>query len=167
VLGFEPTGLVLVGDSAGGGLALSTALALRDRPATLPVTAQLALYPITDRKENHDSTDELADGYMLTREMLDWFESCYRPAASPRAYPLQAEQAGLPPTMVVTASLDPLRDQGRAYAAKCERAGVKTIFREGDGVIHGWLTFRKAIPSAQADLGKYLAEFGCLLAPQT
>jgi acetyl esterase len=61
-------------------------------------------------------------------------------------------QAGMPPTLVLTASLDPIRDQGRAYAAACVEAGVPTIFREAKGNIHGFISLRKAIPSSIADI---------------
>jgi acetyl esterase len=61
-------------------------------------------------------------------------------------------QAGMPPTLVLTASLDPIRDQGRAYAAACVQAGVPTVFREADGNIHGFINLRKAIPSSEEDV---------------
>jgi acetyl esterase len=62
------------------------------------------------------------------------------------------EPAGMPPTLVVTAGLDPIRDQGRAYAAACIESGVPTVFREAEGNIHGFINLRKAIPSSQEDL---------------
>jgi len=65
---------------------------------------------------------------------------------------LLADQAGLPLTLVVTAALDPLRDEGRAYAAKAIAAGVPTTYREIGGTIHGFASYRRMIPSAQADL---------------
>jgi acetyl esterase len=58
----------------------------------------------------------------------------------------------MPPTLVLTAGLDPIRDQGRAYAAALIQAGVKTIFREAAGNIHGFISLRKAIPSSDADV---------------
>ena len=58
----------------------------------------------------------------------------------------------MPPTLVVTASLDPIRDQGRAYAAACIEAGVPTIFREAEGNIHGFINLRRAIPSSADDI---------------
>ena len=65
---------------------------------------------------------------------------------------LTVDQDGMPPTLVATAGLDPLRDDGRAYAAKLIAGGVPTIYREFPGTIHGFCTFRKGIPSAQDDL---------------
>ena len=52
----------------------------------------------------------------------------------------------------MTAGLDPLRDEGRAYAAATILAGVPTAYHEAQGTIHGFATFRQAIPSAQRDL---------------
>ena len=58
----------------------------------------------------------------------------------------------MPPAVVVTASLDPIRDQGRAYAAALALAGVPVVFREAKGNIHGFITLRKAIPSSVGDV---------------
>jgi acetyl esterase len=66
--------------------------------------------------------------------------------------------------VVLTASLDPIRDQGRAYAAACVEAGVPTIFREAKGNIHGFMNLRKAIPSSEQDLLESLAALKLLLA---
>jgi acetyl esterase len=157
-LGRTPTGLVCAGDSAGGALAIVTTLALRDRPAAVPVIAQWPIYPVADFAVAYPSYAAFAEGYFLERDGMDWFNACYQ--ADPahwRAAPLRTSQAGLPPTLVVTASLDPLRDQGRAYAAACVAAGVPTVFREAAGAIHGFVNMRKAIPSVAGDIAGCLA----------
>ena len=64
---------------------------------------------------------------------------------------MMGDLAGMPPAVVVTASLDPIRDQGRAYAAALIAAGVPTVFREATGTIHGFVNLRQAIPSARGD----------------
>ena len=159
----EFTGLVISGDSAGGNLTLVTALALRDRPAALPVLMQLPIYPATDRTKTYSSKKQFSKGYGL--DISDDDEDFY--AADPnsvRASPLLADLAGLPPTVLVTASLDPLRDQGRAYAAKLVEAGVPTTYFEASGNIHGFATYRKAIPSAQEDTVAFLALAQAMLA---
>jgi acetyl esterase len=156
-LGRGVSALVLAGDSAGGTLAIVTALALRDAPAEAPVIAQWPVYPAVDLGTAYASQDAFADGYFLTRDAMVWFGEQYRAdPASWRAAPLHADQAGLPPTLVLTASLDPLVDHGRAYAAATIRAGVPTIYREAVGTIHGFLNMRRAIPSAQGDLAACL-----------
>ena len=64
---------------------------------------------------------------------------------------------------MVTASLDPLRDQGRAYAAALAEAGVAVVFREAVGNIHGFITLRKAIPSSAGDVAGALAATKALI----
>lgn len=153
------TSLVLAGDSAGGTLTIVTALALRDAPAPVPVIAQWPIYPLADLNGDYPSYDQFADGYFLTREGMNWFGDCYRSDPTHwRGSPMLLDQAGMPPTLVVTASLDPLRDQGRAYAAATIRAGVPTVYREAVGNIHGFCNMRRAIPSSQGDIA------GCLVA---
>lgn len=157
-LGLKPTGLVLSGDSAGGNLALITAAALRDEPAAVPLVMQIPFYPATDSVGVYPSQTQFAEGFLLDAESMAQFAQHY--AADPkslRTSPLLGDLAGLPPTVLIAASLDPLRDQNRAYAAKLIEAGVPTIYLEGKGLIHGFATFRKAIPSAQQDVADMLA----------
>jgi acetyl esterase len=152
-LGLEVTGLVLAGDSAGGNLTIVTALALRDAPAAVPVLAQWPIYPAADPATDYPSFADFCEGYLLSRETMLWFDDCYRADDDDWRYsPMLKSQAGMPPTLVLTASLDPIRDQGRAYAAACIEAGVPTIFREARGNIHGFINLRKAIPSSDADI---------------
>jgi acetyl esterase len=153
-LGRQVTGLVSCGDSAGGNFAIVVSLALRDEPAAVPVLAQWPIYPAADPANGgYPSFTDFAEGYLLTREGMRWFDECYRPDPADWRYsPLVKSQQGMPPTLVVTASLDPIRDQGRAYAAACVEAGVPTIFREANGNIHGFISLRKAIPSSEEDI---------------
>jgi acetyl esterase len=158
-LGRSVTSLILCGDSAGGNLAIVTAAALRDRPAKVPVIAQLPFYPATDASKDYPSYAEFADGYLLTRDSMEWFMAAYKSEADHiRGSPLLGKLAGMPPAVVVTASLDPLRDQGRAYAAALALAGVPVVFREAKGNIHGFITLRKAIPSSVGDVMGAFAE---------
>lgn len=164
-LGRVATGLALAGDSAGGGLAVVTAMALRDRPAALPVLAQWAIYPGVDLGGKYPSQITYGQDYLLTRDAMLWFNGLYKPDYLDwRASPIKGEMAGLPPTLVLTAGLDPLVDQGRALAAALVRAGVPTTYREAVGTIHGFLTLRKAIPSGQGDLAAALAQFRAIIA---
>lgn len=152
-LGRQATGLVLAGDSAGGNFAIIASLALRDEPATVPVLAQWPIYPAADPAKGYPSFQDFGEGYLLTHDGLRWFEDCYRPDRKDWRYsPMMKSQAGMPPTLVITASLDPIRDQGRAYAAACVQAGVPTVFREAEGTIHGFINLRKAIPSSEEDI---------------
>ncbi len=163
-LGRDVRGLVLCGDSAGGNFAIIVALALRDEPAKVPVLAQWPIYPAADPVKGYPSRNDFGTGYLLTELGMDWFDECY--AADPhdwRYAPMLKSQAGMPPTLVVTASLDPIRDQGRAYAAACVEAGVPTIFREAEGNIHGFINLRKAVPSSADDIRGCVAALKLLL----
>lgn len=154
----RPTSLFLAGDSAGGNLAAVVSAALRDEPSNVDVGGQWLIYPAADPKVRYPSYDQFCDGHLLTREGMDWFEDSYAgPSGDWRYSPLLRGAAGLPRTFVVTAGLDPIRDQGRAYAARCAQAGVETIYLEAAGTVHGFLNLRKAIPSAQEDFARCLS----------
>ena len=161
----EVTGLVIAGDSAGGNFTIVTSLALRDEPAAVPVLAQWPIYPAADPDKGYPSKEDFGEGYMLTRMSMDWFEQCYCGDSGDWRYaPLVKSQAGMPPTLVVTASLDPIRDQGRAYAAACVQAGVPTVFREAQGQIHGFINLRRTVPSSEADIAGCVEALKLMLA---
>nr|WP_246332072.1 alpha/beta hydrolase [Sphingomonas chungangi] len=163
-LGLQPTSLVLAGDSAGGTLTIVTAIALREKPAARPVVAQWAIYPAADMVAHYPSFKAFGSGYLLTEESMIWFNGHYRPDVTDwRGSPMVADLAGLPPALVTTASLDPIRDQGRAYVAALAQAGVPVSFREARGNIHGFLNMRRAIPSSAKDVADSLAALKSLL----
>ncbi len=159
------TSMALSGDSAGGNLTLIAALALRDKPATLPVVFQLPLYPVTDSSRTYPSRGLFNHGFGLEQSSMDMFQESYAADLKNwRASPMLASAKGLPPTLLVTAELDPLRDEGRAYFSKLRKAGVVTSHFEAKGQIHGFATFRKAIPSAATDLDEILGQARIMLA---
>lgn len=141
-LGIDGTRLAVGGDSAGGNLAAAVALMARDRKGPA-LRHQLLIYPVTDADFDTTSYRDNADGYMLTREGMQWFWNHYVPDAAqrrePYAAPLRAaDLAGLPPATVQTAEFDPLRDEGEAYAARLRDAGIETTLTRYDGQIHGF-----------------------------
>lgn len=153
ILGRRITGLVLSGDSAGGTLTITTAMALRDNPADVPVIAQFPIYPAADMATDHPSYTQFADGFLLTRDTMEWFNAAYQADLTHhRGSPMAGSVAGLPPAVIIAASLDPIRDQGRAYAAALIAEGIPTVFQEAKGNIHGFVTLRQAIPSSQCDV---------------
>lgn len=152
-LGLDLTGLVLAGDSAGGQLTIVTAHALRDAAAELPVVAQWPIYPAVSMSARYPSIERFGTDHLLTAEDLRWYLGHY--AADPRhwrANPNRREQTGLPPTLLTTAACDPLVDQGIEYASQLAEAGVKVIHHAAQGTIHGFMSLRRALPSAQAEL---------------
>ena len=164
-LGREVTGLVPFGDSAGGNLAIVTTLTLRDDPAAVPVLAQWPIYPAAEPTRSFPSRKLFRDEYLLSDGSMSWFEQCYAGDKTDwRFAPLLKDQSGMPPTLITTAELDPIRDQGRAYAAALVQAGVETIYREMRGTVHGCMNLRKAIPSIDTDIARAVAALKLLLA---
>jgi acetyl esterase len=164
-LGLTVTGLIPSGDSAGGNLAVVTAMALRDKPAAVPVIVQFPIYPVVSSHNDWQSYRDHGVGKLLTYETMDYFMNAYAAEQGHvQAAPLDFDQAGMPPTLVMTAGLDPLRDQGRAYAAALATAGVPVAFQEAVGNIHGFINLRKAIPSSQADCAKAFAALKTMIA---
>ena len=164
-LGRTVTGLVPSGDSAGGNLAIVTTMALRDTPAAVPVIAQFPIYPVVDDGAEWGSYHEHGESKLLTFEAMKYFTDAYAAEAGhARAYPLTYDHAGMPPTLIVTAGLDPLRDQGRAYAGALAQAGVPVTYREAVGNIHGFINLRKGIPSSQADVTGCLTVLKAMIA---
>lgn len=164
-LDLDVTGLILSGDSAGGNLTISTSMALRDAPAKVPVIAQMPIYPVVTLDPNWPSMTEFADGYLLTAELMQWFGEGHAASGEDyRTHPLDFDQSGMPPTVLTTASLDPLRDQGIAYFEKLKAAGVRAEHVNAEGNIHGHINVRKGIPSSQQDVEKYVAALKSILA---
>ena len=148
----DPDRIAVGGDSAGGNLAAAVALMARDRGGC-PLVFQLLVYPVTQRDFDRGSYLENADGYQLTRDTMIWYWDHYlateADAANPYAAPLHAaDLRGLPPALVLTAEYDPLRDEGEAYAAALQAAGVPTEAVRYDGLIHGFFGMFAAVDQA-------------------
>jgi len=129
------------GDSAGGNLAAAVALLARDRGGP-DIAGQVLIYPVTDHGFDTPSYEENGDGGLLSRDDMEWFWDHYLrdevDGKNPYASPLQAQTLeGLPPATVVTCGLDPLRDEGAAYAQRLEAAGVPVTHHNYEDCIHG------------------------------
>lgn len=140
--GADPARIAIGGDSAGGNLATVACLRARDEGAQLPAY-QVLIYPGTDMTHSMPSNETFAEGFFLTRELIDWYMSHYlsRPgeASDWRASPMFAEDlSGLPPACVVTAGFDPLRDEGDRYVERLAEAGVPVDAWCEDSLIHGF-----------------------------
>lgn len=153
-LGGDPHRLAVAGDSAGGNLATVAAIAARDS-GTPALIFQLLLYPTVeiDLRET-PSAVENAEGFILTAEVMRWFSDQYCPNPSdredPRASPiLSSNFSGLPPTHIVTASLDPLADQGAAYVHALDNAGSKVTHTHAEGLPHAFLHFHGQVAESE------------------
>lgn len=164
-VGLQAERLVLMGDSAGANLALLCGIDQRDCPAAVPVAALALIYPVTGPVPDAGSGREFADGYFLTRTVMDWFDGHYAPQLGDWRHETSLRGThGLAPTAVLTASLDPLRDQGRALAAAISVDGTETAYLEAKGNIHGFATMRRLVPSAQRDIERMCAALRLLIA---
>ncbi|MGZ5792873.1 MAG: alpha/beta hydrolase, partial [Croceibacterium sp.] len=130
-LGIKVSGLIPIGDSAGGNLTIVTTQSLAEKEAMVPVVLQVPLYPMADALEQHASYGEFGEGFFLSARAMDFFGDAYRgDAKDRRTYPILGRHEGTPPTVVMTAGLDPLRDSGRNYAAHLIQAGTDVIYLE-------------------------------------
>jgi acetyl esterase len=146
-LGADPARIAVAGDSAGGNLAAVVCLQAREAGGPQPAM-QVLLYPVTDSVGGHASRDTFAEGFLLTRRDMDWFEGHYLPDGcdhdDPRVSIMRASNvSNLPPAYVATAGFDPLRDEGRAYANRLIDAGVKTTYVNYPGTIHGFFSLTR------------------------
>ena len=157
-LGIDTARIAVGGDSAGGNLAAVLCLQRRDaKVATFRF--QMLLYPVTDLRMQSASYRDCAEGYMLTAGSMAWFRSLYLSADHDvedwRVSPLlAASHANLPPAHVVTCGLDPLQDEGRAYADLLERGGIDVTRRHYAGQIHGFLFMGKMIKRVEPALAE-------------
>ena len=160
-LGADGTRVAVAGDSAGGNLA--AAVALRSRIEGPALRAQVLVYPVVSPVCATPSMRENAEGYLLTagsmREMWAWYlgpdgDANDAFAAVDRA----ADYAGMPPTLVLTAEYDPLRDEGEHFAALLDGFDVDTTVVRYDGVLHGFLGMREIVPESDQAIAK-IAEF--------
>ncbi len=154
--------LAVGGDSAGGNLAAVVSIDARDR-GDLPIAYQLLIYPATDQHRTSPSHAENGEGYLLTRDTIDYFVGRYiaDPAqyndwrASPLLHP---DLSNLPPALVLTAGYDPLRDEGAAYAERLCAAGNKASHVLFPRQIHGFVTMGKLIDEANTAVALCAAE---------
>jgi len=135
--GLGLTGPLLVhGDSAGGNLALVTALR---NPGVFAAVA--LVYPFLDPSASFDSYATAADGFHPSEAAWYWQQYAAHPAdlADPDLAPLLSDRLGtLPPTLVVTSEHDPLRDEGEALALRLAEAGVSVVGTRYLGQVHGF-----------------------------
>ncbi len=145
------------GDSAGGNLAAATAQKYRTQ-----IAGQFLIYPATDAAAQSGSMMEFAQGFVLEKADMDWFQQHFLPNTvdlkDARLSPLHGDLHDLPPAVIITCGLDPLRDQGNAYATAMQAAGNVVAHHEIAGLPHMSFQLRAAMPAAQEALTQGLAD---------
>ncbi|RUU24475.1 alpha/beta hydrolase [Mesorhizobium sp. M7A.T.Ca.TU.009.01.3.2] len=160
-LGIDIRRIGVAGDSAGGNLATVLALLARDGLAP-PLAAQLLIYPNTDARQASNSYQRFGDGFGLTATTMAWFREHYVRTPDDitdwRVSPFLAPAlAGAAPTFVALAGCDILADEGAAYAARLQAAGVPVILRQWPGQIHGFVSMGRHIPAARQAVAEAVA----------
>ena len=142
--GMDVSRIAVIGESVGGCMSAVFALMNKDRGG-LKLAAQVLLYPVVDANFDTASYLQFAEGWYLTRDGMKWFWDQYADLGQRgevNAGPLNAnldELRGLPPTLVITAEADVLRDGGEVYAAKLREAGVDVTAVRIAGTVHDFM----------------------------
>jgi len=169
-LGIAGDKIILMGDSAGANLATVLALKKRDEQRD-EILCQVLYYPPTTflEKEFPSRVYFLRDddrSYILTEDFLMNTKKSYLPDSIPEDHPyvspLEGDLSGdLPPVLIITAQVDPLRDDGRRYAEKLQEAGQDVTYFEYEGMIHGFMSFYMVLPEGKESMRlvrNYLAD---------
>lgn len=151
-IGFDPARVAVGGCSAGGNLAASVSIDLKNDPKR-KLAFQLLLYPGIWPDEETQSRKDL-DGPILTKAAIAWFDKCLAVGDHPQAaranIGAKVDVAGTPPALVVTAGYDPLKDEGRDYAARLNAAGVKAAHVEYPDLVHDFYLMGDVSPAITA-----------------
>lgn len=149
----DPKKIAVAGESAGGGLAVATAIMARDKKAQMPV-AVVSVYPIAGTDTTTASYVENANAKPLNRAMMSWFFEMYlngpQDRADPRVNLVAADLAGLPPVTIINAQIDPLRSDGEMLAEKLRAAGVTVDQKTYPGVAHEFFGMGVVVEKAMA-----------------
>lgn len=152
----DPKRIAVAGESAGGNLAINTAIMARDNKMMVP-TAILAVYPVAGSDMATPSYTKNANAKPLDKPMMMWFVKNYlnnmAEAKDPRINLLAANLKNLPPTTIITAEFDPLQSEGMQLGEKLKTAGVKVESKNYDGVTHEFFGMGAVVPEAKDALG--------------
>ena len=143
--------LAVCGWSAGANIAAVVCQLARDKGGP-EIRGQVLITPVVDATDDSPSMTDNAEGFILTKKLMDWFWDHYADHSQrvdPKASPLLApDLSDLPPALVITGEFDPLRDQGKAYAEALDAAGTEARHMTYPGQIHTSFTSVGVIPTA-------------------
>jgi len=165
-LGCDPARLGIGGDSSGGHLAIMTALSARDAGSP-DLRFQLLIYPAIDPACDSNSYRRYGAAGPLSTGDMQWY---WRQFAGDlanlqdlRIAPMLADLAGLPPAYVLTAELDPLRDEGEAFAERLRLAGVAARVVRAPGMVHGFARLTAHSPAVAREVALAARALGAAL----
>ena len=164
-IGVDPARIAVGGCSAGGNLAASICVDMKNDPQRR-IAFQLLLYPGIWPDEETQSRKDL-DGPVLTKAAIAWFDKCLAALGHPQAHRAmlgRADVAGTPPALVITAGYDPLKDEGRDFAARLNAAGVKATHREYPDMVHDFLIMGDVSPAIDTAAHEIAAQLKTALA---
>ena len=149
----DPKRIALVGESAGGNMAAAVSVQARDKGLQMPLH-QVLIYPVAQYKFDSPSYIENADAKPLSKPMMKWFFDKYLNSPADGQNHLislvnEPNLKGLPPTTIITAQIDPLRSEGKEYADKLQKAGVKVQYRNFEGVTHEFFGMGAVLDTAK------------------
>ena len=150
--GGDPAKIAIAGESAGGNLAVATAIYARDNGLTQPRHI-ISVYPIANSSMTLPSRKDAANAKPLNGAMLKWFGYYYQSnpadAQDPRLNLVAANLRGLPPTTIINAQIDPLRSDGETLAGAMRKAGVIVEQKTFPGVTHEFFGMAAVVHGAK------------------
>lgn len=148
----NPSKIALVGESAGGNIAINVSMMARDKKIQMPVY-EVLVYPVVNNDLNNESYVKYASAKPLNKPMMEWFVKNYlqssKQSEDPRISVVRANLAGLPPTLIIGAEIDPLQSEGKLLDEKLKDAKVDTQYELYKGVTHEFFGMASVIPEAK------------------
>ena len=157
----DPNNLIIVGDSAGGGLACIIGRDAKEK-GLQQIRGQILMYPWVDQHQNEFSHQKFGKGFGINNELLQFFTQCYQKSSkdlvNPDFSPIFGENLNKSvPSLIFLASHDPIRDSGLKYANKLKNAGVKVLCKTYQPTIHGFAQVFSVLPRGKEIFTDFIA----------